>query len=980
MRPKKLKDAIRAGDLEKVRELIAGGVDVAAAFSDGTTPIQLAARERQTKILRALAGAGAALEDLTRLSLEERLTLLLDAALDSGFEEDLISTDELSRWAESAIAEKMDGKLAAEISSMESDLCRAVRLGDLDLLRERIAAGDDPNEVREITYDTPLTLALREGDEEMVAVLIEAGADVNHQGFSTPLSFALPDLRLIKRLLDAGAEVELRGLDHCSALERAVRIAIEPQSAHDPLLAVRLFLETGIHPPQAESADGDLLMAASMDEAWEVFHELLPHYPADVSEYQFEAIRELDSRDEDGDRCRNWLYDVEQHAITGDRSSLAEKLMDAPPWACESYRGATTLDEALGQILLRLLGHFGEGEVSGRTHLESSKLLIEAGADLNVVAGHDELRSSTPVACAAESWQPYGTSALRLLIEAGADVDQRGLRDRTPLMHAARLAYRHGIVLQRGLEPLLEAGADPNLRDELGYTAWTVACAPLFEAEERAAQGAPAESTVENSEPVFDSLDLSDKLSERQNTSDQRQGRQARCQQVREMLEKSGAEPHKELDLRLLVASDLGAAERVRELLELGANVDSQSPAGDTALTLAARAGHRQIAKVLLEHGCQPDLGRAGRLRPLQIAIQRHDADLVRHLIDAGADLVMIALLWHRQLEEIEAKGGSEVVQMVRDALPPEFTGLQHEMDDDSEDDDLYWEALRELPRQAALGDLTRVRRFLAVEDVGVDDFDPLQRSALMAAAEAGRSEMVRELIDAGADVNLCNGIVGCPRSTPLVCAAFAASAERDHILRLLLEAGADPDQLGSDGRTALMHAVERDVGFLGRIGDFALSTRTLIDAGAKLELRDPYELTAWARARSLAQTVDLEDVAERYRAIAELLETAGAARAGQVNLELLAAVETANPRRVTELLAAGAKPDARRHDGATPLMLAAREGNLEITRQLIDAGCDVNARQWLDRGPTAVAAARQADHGELYRMLRSAGAADDKA
>ena len=253
MKRNKLKTAIRAGDLDKVRQLIAAGVDVTEAFTDGMTPIQLAAKERQVTILRALAGAGAGLGDLEILNFEERLQLFFDSSLDMRPDDDLLSANELSRWAEKAVAERMDPKLAAQIAAHEGALFRAVRTGDMDLLKERIAAGDDVDQVRDITRDTPLTRAIQERDEEMVRELVRAGANVDHVGFSTPLSFALPSLRMVKILLDAGADVYARGLDRRSPLERAVYRALNPGCSDDSPFLVRFFLEAGIDPPSSES-------------------------------------------------------------------------------------------------------------------------------------------------------------------------------------------------------------------------------------------------------------------------------------------------------------------------------------------------------------------------------------------------------------------------------------------------------------------------------------------------------------------------------------------------------------------------------------------------------------------------------------------------------------------------------------------------------------------------------------------------------
>ncbi len=958
MKSSKLEQAIRAGELDKVRELIAAGVDVSAAFADGTTPILLAARERQTTILRALAAAGGDLSDLEVLDFEERLTLFFDASRIGETDDDLMGVSELAQWAERAVAELMDDRLAAEISALEGDLCRAVRTGDLELLKERIAAGDDVDQVRAVTRDTPLTLAVQERDEEMIRLLIEAGADVNHRGFSMPLSFALPDLRVARLLLAAGADPHERGLDCRTPFERAVDRAVRPKTSEDSPLLVRFFLEGGAHPPSAESVEGSLLMETEHDEAWEVYQELLPHYSDEIAAESFEELRyDQQMKEADGGRL-SWSFDLRYAARRGDLEQLRE-LLAAP-------RGE--LAKEAGLALKEALAHL---EGRSAPQLEAAKVLIEAGADLAVAERYETVRGSSLLACAAESWHPRSAEAMRLLVDAGADVDQRGSFARTPLMYAVLVAYRHGAALKKAIPFLLSAGADPNLEDELGLTAWSLARAPLIESEERARLGAGALPE----EPFFDGPDLSELYSDSANKTDRRRDRLERCRAALELLEAAGARPHGEAELRLVLAAAAGDAARVVELLAAGASADARGTDGTPAIVAAVASGREEIVERLIAAGCDVDVHVPGKPSALELAVRATDAATTRRLLDAGANVVMLAAMSSSALTAAEEAGGSEVAAMIRGALPPQLANIDRDVAAEIAADDLYWESQRQLPRQAASGDLDKVRELLAVPGVEIDGYDALRRTALSAAAEAGRLEVVRELIARGADVGKCNGVVGSPRSTPLACAAIGSSAGRDAVLRALLEAGADPDQLGADGRTALMHAVERDVGFFGRTGDFALSSRTLIAAGADLETRDPYGLTAWMRAMSLATSIDLDDVADQYLSLARLLEEAGADTSGRSAIELVWAVEAEETEKVRELVKAGADPDARRHDGATALMLAVRDRRRDVAELLIEAGCDVAARQWVDRGPTAVAAAARTEDRSLVRRLVEAGA-----
>ena len=222
-----------------------------------------------------------------------------------------------------------------------------------------------------------------------------------------------------------------------------------------------------------------------------------------------------------------------------------------------------------------------------------------------------------------------------------------------------------------------------------------------------------------------------------------------------------------------------------------------------------------------------------------------------------------------------------------------------------------------EVADAAAKGDRAAVRSLIQKKaDVNAPQVDGT--TALHWAARGDDVDLADLLIAAGAKVSAANR----EGATPLGLAAINGSAP---MIQKLLKAGADPNApLDQFQDTALMMAA--------RTGKTD-ALRVLLEAGARVNVAENWGGTTplmWA-------------VSERHPAAVKVLIDAGA----DVNAKTKF-VAAANGRgfegRSPKADAADQKPEDFASGWLTPLMFAAREGDLESAKLLVAAGAEVNA------------------------------------
>ena len=217
--------------------------------------------------------------------------------------------------------------------------------------------------------------------------------------------------------------------------------------------------------------------------------------------------------------------------------------------------------------------------------------------------------------------------------------------------------------------------------------------------------------------------------------------------------------------------------------------------------------------------------------------------------------------------------------------------------------------------------------------------------TALHWAAHWEDLETATYLIGAGADVNVANAL----EVTPLLMASANGQAP---LVDALLAAGADANASLTSGETALMAASRA-----GSVESVASLLRRGADANAREQTRGQTALM-WAVANKhpAVTNVLLEhgaDVNARSQVSHRVYNMGGTRSAGSASQGI--------PLREVAI------------GGSTPFLFAARSGDVESARRLLDAGADVH--DTTADGNTAIVIAAHSGHGLLVRVLLESGA-----
>jgi len=349
----------------------------------------------------------------------------------------------------------------------------------------------------------------------------------------------------------------------------------------------------------------------------------------------------------------------------------------------------------------------------------------------------------------------------------------------------------------------------------------------------------------------------------------------------------------------LVDAAKTGNQARALALVAEGAGLDEAAADGTTALHWAVQAADRKLVAALLEAGANANAANRYGMTPQHLAAINGDAATLRLLLAAGADPNAALPEGETVLLAAARTGAVEAIDVLVEA-----GATLDSRENWYGETPLIWAAaqnhagaVRALLAHGADPDVRSApqvweRRRASQSVLPLGEWTPLHYAARENALDAAKA-----LVEGGANL----GLADPDGATALVIAIINA---HDELAALLIEAGADPNIADQSGTAALYAAV------------------------------DMHRL-AIGHGRPNPRPVGLLDAADIVRLLLE--------HGANPNAEL---VQTMMQRQHTF-------GDGALGKGATPLLRAAKSGDIEVVKALVAAGA--NPRHAMPNGATAL-------------------------
>ncbi|XP_061402780.1 uncharacterized protein LOC133338630, partial [Musca vetustissima] len=332
---------------------------------------------------------------------------------------------------------------------------------------------------------------------------------------------------------------------------------------------------------------------------------------------------------------------------------------------------------------------------------------------------------------------------------------------------------------------------------------------------------------------------------------------------------------------------------------------------GWTPLRSASWGGHTEVVKLLIAHpACKIDLADKEGRTALRAAAWSGHEDILKILIEHGADVNSVDRQGRTSLIAASYMGHYDIVEI----LLENGANVNHL--------DLDGRSALCVAALCGSSGYSKVISTLLEHGANTDQLDNDGMSPLLVSSFEGNAEVCELLLENGADPDLAD-FMG---RTPLWAACTAGHA---NVVKLLLFWGCGIDCMDSEGRTVLSIAAAQ-----GNIE----TVRQLLDRGLDETHRDnagwtPLHYAAFEGFHEvclqlLESGAKIDECDNEGKTALHLAAQEGRTQCVQVLLECLSTFV-----------------DQKAHDGKTAFRLACIEGHLETVQYLLKYNCDVNSK-----------------------------------